>query len=75
MNPSPSLGQLIALANALTPWAPVVQSGIIGVEQIIGAIRGVVPDAEVDADLRALIVSALAAKAEADRAAAGDDPQ
>lgn len=64
------LNQIVNLATAL---APIVEGGVVGVEHIISAIRGVRPDAEIDADLQALIVEALAAKQEADAAAAGDD--
>ncbi len=61
-----NVAALIALAQALTP---IVEGGIVGVEHVVAAVKAVRPDAEVDADLRALVAEALAAKAEADAAA------
>ncbi len=67
-----NIEQILNLATALQP---LVQGGIVGIEHIIATIRVVKPEAEIDADFRALIVEALAAKADADKAARGDDPQ
>jgi hypothetical protein len=67
-----ALPQIVTLITAL---APLVVGGAVGVEHVVAAIQAVRPEAEVDDDLRALIVEALAAKAEADRAAAGEDPR
>ncbi len=67
-----TLEQLIALITALTP---LIENGAVGIAHIIAAIRAVVPDAQIDDDLRALVGEALMAKAEADLAASGHDPQ
>lgn len=67
-----NIAQIINLANALQP---AIVGAVVGVEHVIGALKGAVPELEVDDDLRALIVEALAAKAEADRAASGNDPR
>lgn len=64
------LQAIIALANSLGPFVPL---GVVSVEHVLSAIHAVKPDAEVDDDLRALVTEALAAKAEADAAAAGTD--
>lgn len=69
-NENLNVGAILGLITALQP---IVTGGIIGVEHVIGAIKGVVPDAEIDNDLRALMVEAIAAKAEADKAASGTD--
>lgn len=66
-----NIAQIVALAQALTP---VVEGGIVGVEHVVAAIKGVRPEAEVDADLKALIGEALQAKAEADKEARGTIP-
>lgn len=68
------VAQIIALANALSPY---VAPASVGVAHIIGALQGAgtMTDLEVDDDLRALIGEALTYKAEADRAAAGQDPR
>jgi hypothetical protein len=72
------LAAIAALANGLSPFIPLAT---MGVDAIVGAIKGaqvaagVMTDDAADADLRALVVEALAAKAEADRAAAGTDPR
>lgn len=62
---------IIQLATALGQFV------VPSVENVIGALKGAgaLTEAQVDDDLRALIAEALAAKAEADRAAAGLDPQ
>ena len=65
-----NIGQIIQLATALQP---LVAGGIVGVQHIVGAIKGAVPDAEIDAAYTQLIAEALQAKAEADRAASGHD--
>lgn len=67
-----NFGDVVALATALGPFVP---GAVATVAQVVGALKGVgiLTGVEVDADLRALIVEALAAKAEADRAARGED--
>jgi len=65
-----NLPVILGLVQAL---APLVVGGVVGVQHVVAAIQSVRPDLEVDDDLRALIAEALVAKAEADRAAAGDD--
>lgn len=69
-----TIASIIALAQAL---APLVAPLTVTVEQIIGALKGagVLSDDQITADLQALIIDALAAKAEADLAASGNDPQ
>lgn len=57
--------QILQLINIFGP----------AIEGIIGAIRGSGANVtQTDDDLRALILEALAAKADADRAASGADP-
>lgn len=62
---------IIALAQALEPIV------VPTAEAIVGAIKGsgAMSADQIDADLQALIVEALAAKAEADKAASGNDPR
>jgi hypothetical protein len=67
-----NLPVILGLVQAL---APLVVGGVVGVQHVVAAIQAVRPELEVDDDLRALIVEALAAKAEADRAASGTDPR
>jgi hypothetical protein len=67
-----NLASILALIGALQP---IVTGGVVAVKHVIGAIKGVVPDAEIDDDLKSLIVEALEAKADADRAASGNDPR
>ncbi len=68
------IAEILALVNALTP---LVAPTVVSVEHVMGALRGAgaISDPQADADLRALVIKAIAAKAEADRAAAGDDPR
>lgn len=66
------IGQVIQLITILAPGVE------LGVESLIGALKrigAVETDAEADANLRQTIIDALKAKAEADAAAAGQDPQ
>lgn len=65
---------ILQLVTALTPF---VVDGVVTVEHVVSTLVGVgalTPD-EVDADLKALIVEAIEAKAMADRAASGNDPR
>jgi len=68
------LKELAALAAALSPY---IAPATVGIEHIIGALRGAgaMTDEEADDDLSALIGEALTAKEEADRAVRGEDPQ
>lgn len=66
----PDLTVILGLVQALSP---LVVGGIVGVEHVVATIKAVRPDLEVDDDLRALIVEATIAKAEADKAASGED--
>jgi hypothetical protein len=69
------VGAIINLVGALAQFIP----GVVTPAHVTGALvgAGVLTQAEADAnaDLQALIAEALAAKAEADAAAAGNDPQ
>ena len=69
---------LAAILNLATALAPLV-AGALTPTHVSGALVGAgiltQAEADADADLQALIVGALAAKADADRAAAGLDPQ
>lgn len=66
-----TLAQILALANSLSPF---IAPTVVGVTAIVGALKGAgVPEEHLDDDFRALIAEALAAKAEADRAARGED--
>jgi hypothetical protein len=67
-----NLPVILGLVQAL---APLVVGGVVGVQHVIATIEAVRPELEVDDDLRALIAEAIVAKADADRAAAGLDPQ
>lgn len=63
--------EILQLAAALEPFVMVTE------EAIVGAIKGAGAQSEeqTDEDLRALVVEALVSKADADKAAAGLDPQ
>jgi hypothetical protein len=70
-----NLDAIVALINAL---APLVAPAVLTVENVIGALKGAGAISDADAataDLQSLIVEALTAKAQADAAAAGDDPR
>ena len=69
-----TLTGILDLINAL---APLVAPAIVNIDHVYGAMKGagIQTDTASDDDLRALIDAALVAKAEADRAAAGDDPR
>lgn len=62
--------ELMQLAAALEPFV------VVTVDALTGALKGAgaQSDEQTDEDLRALVIEALAAKAEADSAAAGNDP-
>lgn len=64
---------LLAIINLAKAIAPLVPGAIVTSQHLIAAIKAVKPEAEVDDDLRSLINEALLAKAEADKAAAGED--
>lgn len=68
------IAKIIQLATALSPF---IAPAEVTVEAVIGAIKGAggMTDSQADDDLRLLIGDALAAKAESDRAASGNDPQ
>ena len=68
------IAEILALINGLAPF---VAPAEVTIEHVVGALKGAgaMSDDEADTDLRNLIGEAFAAKAEADRAAAGLDPQ
>jgi len=68
------LQHLAALATALQPF---MAPQLVGVPQLLGALigAGLLTDAQIDDHLRETIALALTAKAEADRAVRGEDPQ
>lgn len=71
------LEQIIALARSLAPLVSPVEVTVEGIVAAIKAAKGAAAqsDDQADADLRALAIEALAAKAARDQAAAGGDPQ
>lgn len=62
---------IIQLATALEPFV------VPTVENVVGALRGAgaLTESQADDDLKTVVAEALLAKSEADRAAAGLDPQ
>jgi hypothetical protein len=61
---------ILGLVQAL---APLVVGGIVTVTHVTQVLAVVQPETEVDDDLRKLIAEAILAKADADKAASGDD--
>jgi hypothetical protein len=64
------INQIIAIATALQPYAAPIEGAVVAVVKAIEG-KNAADDSAADADLRQLVQDALAAKAEADAAAAG----
>jgi len=71
------MDKISLIIQFITALEPLVAPTVVTVESAIAAIKaaGGMTDEAADADMRALVVEAMAAKASRDAAAAGNDPQ
>jgi hypothetical protein len=65
--------QVLQLISAVAPGVAVVVGDLVSALKSIGAVT--ITDAQAEADLTQLVTETMAAKAQADAAASGQDPQ